>query len=102
MEVIYATEEIDTFLMGLALPIRARTRKLISLLEERGHLLRMPHSKPLGGGIFELRLRGMEAVRLLYCVHKGNACVLHGVVKKDGSLKPRDIRYAQEVKSCLA
>ena len=39
----------------------------VELLSEYGHLLRMPHSRPLGNGLFELRLNmGRQAWRITY------------------------------------
>jgi len=44
-------------------------QRMIALLEERGNALRMPHSRSLGSGLFELRFdlrRGTVAQRITY------------------------------------
>ena len=44
-------------------------QRMIAMLEERGNALRMPHSRPLGAGLFELRFdlrRGTVAQRVTY------------------------------------
>jgi hypothetical protein len=55
----YVTENgerpIRTFLSGLEEQDRVNAAALIRLLKERGNSLKFPHSKPLGGGLFELR-----------------------------------------------
>jgi len=44
-------------------------QRMIAMLEEKGNALRMPHSRSLGGGLFELRFdvqRGRVAQRITY------------------------------------
>ena len=81
MKVLYATDAVHNFLQKLEQTERFRARRLLSVLEARGYAIRMPHSKPLGEGIFELRLTGTHAVRILYCYYGGCAYVLHALVK---------------------
>lgn len=57
-------EEIEGWPVG----ILADYARLIELLAEFGPDLRMPHSRAMGGGLFELRPRGREGIgRALYC-----------------------------------
>ncbi|MEK7145082.1 MAG: type II toxin-antitoxin system RelE/ParE family toxin [Patescibacteria group bacterium] len=99
MEVIYATDEVQEFVRELEAPARVQTRRLVSALETHGHRLRMPHSRALGTGLFELRLLGLHPVRLLYCFHNHQAVLLHGIIKKRDALKPSDIAYAHTVRA---
>ena len=99
MKVIYATDEVQEFVRGLGTPARMQTRRLVSALETHGHRLRMPHSRALGAGLFELRLLGLHPVRLLYCFHDRHAILLHGIIKKRDALKPSDIAYAHTVRA---
>jgi phage-related protein len=101
MEVIYATGDINKFLENLEKPIEIQALKLIDLLAIRGHELRLPHSRALGGGLFELRLMGSHAVRLLYCFHAGKAYILHAVMKKRNALTTSDIAKAQRIHRIL-
>jgi putative addiction module killer protein len=57
--------------------------------------LRLPHSKSLGGGLFELRERRF-GLRLYYCFFKGKAILILGA--GDKSTQKADIKKA---KSCL-
>ncbi len=75
-----------------------RVRRVIRLLEERGHELRMPVSKSIGGGLFELRIVGAIHVRLLFFFHDGYAVVAHAFSKKTETLSRSDIAYAQAVR----
>jgi Phage derived protein Gp49-like (DUF891) len=59
---------------------------LLKLLAAQGNALKMPHSKPLGGGLFELRV-GPE--RLFYTFCPGHRIVLlDGLVKKRQDIPP--------------
>jgi len=63
---------------------RAEVVALLAALRERGNLLRPPHSKALGDGLFELR-SVKHAVRVFYMFLPGQQIVL-----LDGILKKRD------------
>jgi phage-related protein len=64
------------------LPEPARAEVALAALRERGNLLRPPHSKALGDGLFELR-SVTHAVRVFYMFLPGQQIVLlDGIVKK--------------------
>lgn len=54
----------------------------IDLLEKYGNLLRMPHSKRLVKGLYELRIKGKEEIRILYTYKSRNIYLLHAFKKK--------------------
>ena len=58
--------------------------RLIELLMDYGPDLRMPHSKAMGSGLFELHPKGPEGIgRVFYCTQVGQMIVvLHSFVKK--------------------
>jgi hypothetical protein len=49
------SEEVRVWYIGLSPPAQAAADRILERLEAQGHMLRMPHSKPLGDGLFELR-----------------------------------------------
>ncbi|WP_058914440.1 type II toxin-antitoxin system RelE/ParE family toxin [Entomohabitans teleogrylli] len=62
--------------------LRGRMFRLIERLSQDGQL-RMPHSKPLGTGMFELRVGDKNIARTLYAYSIGqNIYLLHAFVKK--------------------
>jgi len=67
------------------------------LLAEFGLDLRLPHSRALGSGLFELRPRGREGTgRALYCHLVGErVVVLHAFVKKTRATPEKDLRLAR-------
>jgi phage-related protein len=73
-------DEIESWPVG----ILADYARLVELLMEFGPRLRMPHSRSLGSGLFELRPRGREGdARAFYCFAVGRrVVVLHAFIKK--------------------
>jgi len=66
--------------------------KEIKLLERCGNILRLPHSKPLGDGLFELRER-TYGYRVYYTFLKKQTIVLLHAGNK--STQQKDIRLAR-------
>lgn len=64
--------------------IRASYQHLMLLLADHGADLRLPHSRSMGGGLFELRAKGREGIgRAFYCFQVDQRIViLHGFIKK--------------------
>ena len=72
--------------------------RIVELLLEFGPNVRMPHSRALGGGLFELRPRGREGDgRVLYCsVAGGSVVILHAFVKKTRTTPDRELAIARK------
>jgi phage-related protein len=56
-----------------------------------------PHTKAMGGGLFELRLKGVEGIaRVFYCTLMGKRIVmLHSFVKKSQRTPKQELEVAQ-------
>lgn len=78
--------------------ILADYARIIELLMEFGPNLRMPHSRVMGGGIFEVRPRGREGIgRALYCFVVGQRVViLHAFIKKTQATPEQDLKIARK------
>lgn len=87
-------DEIERWPVG----ILADYARLLELVMEFGPDLRMPHSRALGGGLFELRPRGLEGIgRAMYCYVTGQLVViLHAFVKKSQATPERDLTIARK------
>ncbi|OHA63174.1 MAG: hypothetical protein A2842_00075 [Candidatus Wildermuthbacteria bacterium RIFCSPHIGHO2_01_FULL_48_25] len=94
MEVRIFDEALEEFIQSLEKQTIAKVLHTIELLETFGNRLTMPHSKKVAGGVFELRIRGSQEVRIFYAFHKNSAVLLHGFVKKSAKTPPREIRLA--------
>jgi len=57
----------------------------------------MPHTRAVGGGLFELRLKAAEGIaRVLYCTVADRRIVaLHQFVKKTEKTPPRELDIAR-------
>lgn len=71
--------------------------RLVELLVEHGPSLRLPHSRALGDGLFELRPRGRSGVgRAFYCfVVEQRVVVLHAFIKKTQQTPDRELKLAR-------
>jgi phage-related protein len=97
-EVEYFHVRVRTEIESWPVGILAEYARMAELLMELGPDLRMPHSRAMGGGLFELRPRGREGIgRALYCFVTGQRVViLHAFVKKTQETPARDLRIARK------
>ena len=93
----YFNERVLAEIEGWPVGVLADYARLVELLMEFGPDLRMPHSRALGGGLFELRPRGREGIgRALYCyLVDDRVVVLHAFVKKTRTTPERELRLAR-------
>lgn len=87
---------IDEFIESLEDITIAKVLRTIDLLEKFGHALGLPHSKPLGKGLFELRVRGKQDIRIFYAFHGAEAVLLHGFIKKSSQTPRKELTAARQ------
>jgi len=94
----YYSEQVRLEINALPVGIRASYARLTCLLEEFDLELRMPHSRTMGDGLFELRPRGREGIaRVFYCMKIGRRIVmLHSFVKKTNETPKRELDIARQ------
>jgi len=87
-------KEIEDWPVG----ILADYTRIVELLMEFGPHLRMPHSRSMGGGLFELRPRGREGIgRRLYCFVEGQRVImLHAFIKKTQDTPAQELKIARK------
>ena len=78
--------------------ILADYARILELLMEFGPNLRMPHSRTMGGGVFEVRPRGREGIgRAFYCFVVGRRIViLHAFIKKTPATPEKELKIARK------
>lgn len=86
--------EIDSWPVG----ILADFSRIIELLMDFGLQVNMPHSKAMGGGLFELRPRGREGIgRAFYCfVVNHRIVILHAFIKKTQETPEQELKIARK------
>ena len=94
----YFHEKVKTQIENWPSGILADYARLVELLMEFGPNLRMPHSRAMGGGLFELRARGREGIgRTFYCFVIGQrVMILHAFVKKTQETPEQDLKIARK------
>ena len=96
-EISYYSAGVQAQVLELPDTLAARyivlTRRMLAI----GPNLGEPHTKAMGGGLFELRLKGAEGIaRVLYCTLVGKRIVmLHSFVKKSRRTPRQDLEVAQ-------
>lgn len=91
---------IQEFLDSLEPKMQAKVFRTIDLLEQYGPELRLPYSRSLGDGIFELRIKqGSDITRVLYFFFVGKKVILsNGFVKKTQKTPISEIKLAKKYK----
>ena len=100
MEVIYLPKA-EGFVRSLDPVAKNQTLVMVDMLEEMGYLLKMPFSKSLGKGLFELRVVGNNHVRIFYSFYDGKIYLLHGIIKKTQRIPQREIALSRNIKKRL-
>ena len=89
---------VKEFIDSLDSKMKARVIRTIELLEEYGNQLRMPYSKSLGDGIFELRCQQSNNItRILYFFYiNHNIVMTNGFTKKTQKTPLNALELAQK------
>jgi phage-related protein len=94
----YYSAEVQEEILALPATLAARYIVLTRRMEVVGANLGAPHTEPLGGGLFELRLKGQEGIaRVLYCALVGRrVMMLKSFIKKTQKTPPEELKIARK------
>jgi phage-related protein len=97
-EVVYFHERVLAEVESWPVDVLADYARLVELLVVYGPSLRLPHSRALGEGLFELRPRGRSGIgRAFYCFRVARrVVVLHAFVKKSQQTPERELKLARK------
>lgn len=93
----YYNSTVEQAVLRLPARLLARYLRLTDLMNEFGPNLDMPHTRAMGEGLFELRVKGQEGIaRALYCtvVHR-RIVMLHVFIKKSQKTPKRELDIAK-------
>ena len=92
---------VCAFIDSNAVKMRAKIMKEIGLLEEFGTELKMPYSKPIRDGLFELRIElGSDYTRIFYFFYTGKRIILtNGYLKKKNKAPESELERAFKYKA---
>lgn len=76
--------------------LRAKYARTIDLIEEFGPQIGPPHTKSMGKGLFEIRVKAREGIgRAFFCYQLGNEIViLHSFIKKTQKTPKKELEIA--------
>lgn len=97
-DIRYHDEMLQQAVLALPAGLLARYLHLTDRMLEYGPDLGMPHTRAMGSGLFELRLKSQEGIgRVFYCTLLGRQIVmLHQFMKKTDRTPPRELAVARK------
>ena len=97
-QITYYNARVQRDVWAMPAGIVADYLRLTEAMALYGADLRMPHSRAMGGGLFELRPKGPEGIgRVFYCTQVGKTIVvLHSFVKKTQETPDAEMRVARK------
>ncbi len=87
---------VDEFLKKQQPQARGKIVHNIRLLRQYGNLLGMPHAKILSGGLYELRIRGKEELRIFYFFKQNTIYLLHAFKKQTRKTPQKELEVATQ------
>lgn len=97
-KVVFFSDRVEAEINSLPAGFVARFVRYAERMEIYGPNLGMPHTRPVGDGLFELRLKAAEGIaRVFFCTVVGRqVVVLHQYVKKSEKTPKRELKIAQD------
>lgn len=95
--IAYYSESLQNEILDLPAGFLARFLRYADRMELYGPDLGMPHTRAMGEGLFELRLKVAEGIaRVFYCTMIGKKIVmLHQFIKKTDKTPPKELAIAK-------
>lgn len=97
-EIAYHSDGVQQAILAFPPGLQARYVHLTERMLAFGPDLGMPHTRVMGKGLFELRMKGKEGIgRVFFCTQPGRRIMmLHAFVKKSAKTPPRELKVARE------
>ena len=95
--ITYYDNSVQEEILALPAGFLGRYLRYSDRMEIYGPDLGMPHTRAMGDGLFELRLKSAEGIaRVFYCTMVGRIIVvLHQFIKKTDKTPPRELETAR-------
>ena len=96
-KITFYSDRVEAEIHALSAGFVARFVRYAERMEVFGPDLGMPHTRPMGDGLFELRLKAAEGIaRVFFCtVVARKIVVLHQFVKKSDKTPNRELKIAR-------
>jgi len=95
--ITYYSEALQKEILALPAGFLGRYLRYTDRMEIYGPDLGMPHTRPMGDGLFELRLKASEGIaRVFYCtLIEKRIVILHQFTKKTQKTPPLELAVAR-------
>jgi phage-related protein len=95
--VTFFNDRVEEEILALPAGFLARFLRYAERMEAFGPDLGMPHTRAMGQGLIELRLKASEGIaRVFYCAHIDNKIVmLHHFIKKSNKTPKKELKIAR-------
>lgn len=97
-KITYANKSVYKEVQGLPTTILGSYLAIIDRMVEVGPDLGLPHTRPMGNGLFEIRAKGKEGIgRIFFGMQKGKEIIiLHSFIKKTQTTPRHEIEIAMK------
>src|SRR5438876_138250 len=97
-KITYYNNLVEETVLSLPDTLLARYIRLTEMMQVHGPNLGMPHTRAMGGGLYELRLKGKEGIaRIFYCtVIRHEILILHSFIKKTEKIPRQELEIAKK------
>jgi phage-related protein len=97
-KIVYYNDDLQQTILSFSPGLQARYIHLTQRIVAFGPDLGMPHTRALGQGLAELRLKSKEGIgRVFFCaLSNRRVMMLHAFVKKSAKTPPRELKVARE------
>lgn len=94
----FYSRRVEDEILALSSGLVARFIRYAERMEVHGPDLGMPHTRAMGSGLFELRIKSAEGIaRVFYCtVVERRIVFLHQFVKKTDKTPPKELQTARQ------
>jgi len=95
--ITYYSDSVQAEILAMPAGFLARFLRYTDRMEAFGPDLGMPHTRAMGDGLFEVRLKAAEGIaRILYCTMVGRKIViLHQFIKKTEKTPTKELSTAK-------
>ena len=96
-EIVYFNEDLQSAVMRLPAGIQGRYIHLTQRMLAFGPDLGMPHSRAMGGGLFELRLKSKEGIGRVFfgVLPSRRIMMLHAFMKKSQKTPAKELEIVR-------
>jgi len=95
-KIVYFDQHVVDRLSAWPKKIRAKYLRIVELIENHGLNLGSSISKPMGSGLFEIRVKAQEGIGRVFFCYKVNheIVVLHAFIKKTDKTPKKELDIA--------